>query len=156
MKVIHLVQFAALVRAALRRRLSGQTPFAADYCEHYAMADLGAIVRKHTPLLAPIERLYMDIHQRAELDALPVREQTGVPYASTQHMVDWWGHEQPVMHACGHDLHMACLVGAAELLQSARASWSGTAIVLFQPNEEHTGGAQAMIDDGLFANSGDA
>ncbi|UKZ61395.1 uncharacterized protein TrAtP1_002660 [Trichoderma atroviride] len=87
---------------------------------------------------------------RAELDALPIEEQTGVPYSSKKHMADRWGREKPVMHACGHDMHMACLMAAAKLLVSARAEWSGTLVLLFQPNEEHTGGAQAMVDDGLY------
>ncbi|TPX11561.1 uncharacterized protein E0L32_007772 [Thyridium curvatum] len=87
---------------------------------------------------------------RAELDALPIREQTNISYASTKRMADWWGRDQPVMHACGHDLHMTCLLAAAELLEAARSEWAGTLLVLFQPNEEHTGGAQAMVDDGLY------
>ncbi|KAL7894388.1 metal-dependent amidase/aminoacylase/carboxypeptidase [Trichoderma sp. TUCIM 5745] len=87
---------------------------------------------------------------RAELDALPIEEKTGLPYSSKQHMTDSWGREKPVMHACGHDMHMACLLAAAKLLVNARAEWSGTLILLFQPNEEHTGGAQAMVDDGLY------
>lgn len=87
---------------------------------------------------------------RAELDALPIKEQTELPYASKEHMDDMWGHRQPVMHACGHDMHMACLLAAAKLLVDAKSEWSGTLIVLFQPNEEHTGGAQAMVDDRLY------
>jgi amidohydrolase len=87
---------------------------------------------------------------RAELDALPIKEETGVPYASTQHMEDWWGRVQPVMHACGHDMHMASLMAAAKLLLDAKSEWSGTLIIIFQPNEEHLGGARAMIEDGLY------
>lgn len=87
---------------------------------------------------------------RAELDGLPIKEETGLPYASTRRMADSWGRDQPTMHACGHDLHMACLLATAALLHDARAEWNGTVIVVFQPNEEHTGGAQAMVDGGLY------
>lgn len=87
---------------------------------------------------------------RAELDALPIKEQTGLPFSSSEHMVDMWGREKPVMHACGHDMHMACLLAAAKLLSDARDEWKGALEVLFQPNEEHTGGAQAMVSDGLY------
>ena len=87
---------------------------------------------------------------RAELDALPIKEQTGLPYMSTEYMADMWGQEHDVMHACGHDMHMACLIAAAKLLSDARSEWSGTLEVLFQPNEEHTGGAEAMVNDGIY------
>lgn len=87
---------------------------------------------------------------RSELDALPIKEQTGLPFASNQVMIDQYGYERPTMHACGHDLHLTCLLGAADLLRNAKDSWHGTLMVLFQPNEEHTGGAQAMVDDGLY------
>jgi hippurate hydrolase len=78
---------------------------------------------------------------RADMDALPVQEQTGLDYAST---VDG------VMHACGHDMHVAWLAGAAAHLASHRDSWRGTLIAVFQPAEETAAGARAMIDDGLF------
>lgn len=87
---------------------------------------------------------------RAELHALPIKEETGLRFASTRCMDDLWGRRQPVMHACGHDMHTTCLVGAAKPLLDARSEWSGTVITLFQPNEEHTGGARAMVDDGLY------
>ncbi|MCU1479579.1 MAG: amidohydrolase [Subtercola sp.] len=87
---------------------------------------------------------------RADMDALPVLEQTGLDYASTARGLDPAGIEQPVMHACGHDVHSTCLLGAAEVLSSARNTWSGTLEVVFQPAEELGAGAQAMVDDGLF------
>ncbi|KAL4912663.1 hypothetical protein BDW62DRAFT_216154 [Aspergillus aurantiobrunneus] len=87
---------------------------------------------------------------RADMDALPVKELTGLPYASTVTMRDADGVETPVMHACGHDMHITCLLAAAEKLARIRDAWSGTLIVLFQPNEERGAGAQAMVDDGLY------
>ncbi|WP_327242389.1 M20 family metallopeptidase [Streptomyces sp. NBC_01320] len=86
---------------------------------------------------------------RADMDALPVKEDTGLPYASTVTATDRDGVEQPVMHACGHDMHVACLVGFAQLMARATDAWQGTVVVLFQPSEENGDGAQAMIDDGL-------
>ncbi|KAH8812300.1 metal-dependent amidase/aminoacylase/carboxypeptidase [Xylogone sp. PMI_703] len=88
---------------------------------------------------------------RADMDALPVKELTGLPYASSITMLDATGVEKPVMHACGHDMHMTCLLAAAETLANIRDAWSGTLIVLFQPDEERGGGAQAMVDDGLYS-----
>jgi amidohydrolase len=87
---------------------------------------------------------------RADMDALPVREETGLPYASTVRATDADGDEVPVMHACGHDMHTACLAGAAIVLSRARAEWSGTLLVVFQPAEERAEGAAAMIRDGLL------
>ena len=88
---------------------------------------------------------------RADMDALPIREETGLPYASKvsqRDKVD--GLTKPVMHACGHDVHVVCLLGAAEKLLKSRSSWSGTLILVFQPAEECGSGAQAMVDDGLY------
>jgi amidohydrolase len=87
---------------------------------------------------------------RADMDALPVQEATGLPYASKATSTDRDGKTVPVMHACGHDMHVSWLVGAATLLAQARGAWHGTLIPLFQPAEETGEGAQAMIDDGLF------
>ncbi len=87
---------------------------------------------------------------RADMDGLPVTEETGLPYASTQSVVDEYGHEVGVMHACGHDIHVTCLIGAMERLIETRAEWNGTVVALFQPAEEHGGGAQTMIEDGLY------
>ncbi|KAK2765565.1 hypothetical protein FQN54_008419 [Arachnomyces sp. PD_36] len=88
---------------------------------------------------------------RADMDALPVKELTGLPYASEVKMRDADGVEKHVMHACGHDMHITCLLAAAETLANMKSSWSGTLIVLFQPNEERGAGAQAMVDDGLYS-----
>jgi amidohydrolase len=78
---------------------------------------------------------------RADMDALPVQEQTGLDYAS---------ESDGVMHACGHDMHVAWLAGAAARLSAVRDGWRGTLLAVFQPAEETAAGAQAMIDDGLF------
>ncbi len=87
---------------------------------------------------------------RADMDALPVKEATGLPYASTATATDADGNEAPVMHACGHDMHVTWLVGATTLLAQCRGAWHGTLLAIFQPAEETAQGAQAMIDDGLF------
>jgi hypothetical protein len=73
---------------------------------------------------------------RADMDALPVLEDTGLEYASTARGVDRDGHDVPIAHACGHDVHVSCLVGAADALAAARETWSGTLLAVFQPGEE--------------------
>ncbi|HVJ09608.1 MAG TPA: M20 family metallopeptidase [Acidisarcina sp.] len=87
---------------------------------------------------------------RADMDALPVQEATGLPYASTVTAVDRTGKTVPVMHACGHDMHVTWLIGAATLLAQSRNAWHGTLMAVFQPAEETGEGAQAMISDGLL------
>jgi hippurate hydrolase len=87
---------------------------------------------------------------RADMDALPVEEATGVPYASKVTATDPEGKTVPVMHACGHDMHVTWLAGATALMAQARDAWRGTLMAVFQPAEETAAGAQAMIDDGLF------
>src|SRR3954447_17028233 len=87
---------------------------------------------------------------RADMDALPVQEATGLPYASKVRATDRDGKTVPVMHACGHDMHVTWLVGATTLFAQARDAWRGTLMAVFQPGEETAQGAQAMIDDGLF------
>src|SRR5690242_13621531 len=87
---------------------------------------------------------------RADMDALPVREATALPYASKVTNTDQEGKSVPVMHACGHDMHVTWLIGAATLLARTRNLWRGTLMPVFQPAEETGAGAQAMIDDGLF------
>lgn len=87
---------------------------------------------------------------RAELDALPVREATGLPYASTATAPGPDGAPVPVMHACGHDAHLAALAGAADVLAAGAADWRGTLLVVGQPAEETLSGAAAMLADGLY------
>jgi amidohydrolase len=87
---------------------------------------------------------------RADMDALPIEEATDLPYASTVKAQDREGKTVPVGHMCGHDMHVAWLIGATTLLAQARTEWRGTLMAVFQPGEETAEGAQAMIDDGLF------
>jgi hippurate hydrolase len=87
---------------------------------------------------------------RADMDALPIREQTGLPYSSHAKCVDSDGAQTPVMHACGHDMHVTCLLGALGVLIGTKGDWRGTVLGVFQPAEEVGAGARAMVDDGLF------
>jgi amidohydrolase len=87
---------------------------------------------------------------RADMDGLPLAEKTGLPYASTVRAIDRLGNEVPVAHACGHDMHVACLLGAADHFAAHRDEFAGRLVVLFQPAEELGAGAKAMVDDGLF------
>jgi amidohydrolase len=87
---------------------------------------------------------------RADMDALPIEEATGLPYASKVKAKDREGKTVPVGHMCGHDMHVAWLIGATALMAQARSAWRGTLMAVFQPGEETAEGAQAMIDDGLF------
>lgn len=87
---------------------------------------------------------------RADMDALPIAEATGLPYASKVTATDGEGNTVPVMHACGHDMHTTWLAGAANILAKTRDTWQGSVMAVFQPGEEIAAGAQAMIDDGLF------
>ncbi|WP_336644910.1 amidohydrolase [Microbacterium sp. USHLN186] len=87
---------------------------------------------------------------RADMDALPVTEQTGLGYASTATGVDPDGNTVGVMHACGHDMHVTAMIGAVERLIAERAQWGGTVVVVIQPAEEYGAGARAMLDDGVL------
>lgn len=87
---------------------------------------------------------------RADMDALPIAENTGLSYASKVSTADAEGNTVPVGHMCGHDMHVTWLVGAATLLSQKREAWNGTLLAVFQPGEETAQGAQAMIDDGLL------
>lgn len=87
---------------------------------------------------------------RADMDALPVDEKTGLPFASTASTVNEGGGEVRVMHACGHDIHMVNLIGVACYLAANKSLWQGTVMLVGQPAEEKGAGARAMLDDGLF------
>ncbi|GAA2477522.1 amidohydrolase [Terrabacter carboxydivorans] len=86
---------------------------------------------------------------RADMDGLPVAEATGLAYASSARGVDPEGRDVPVMHACGHDVHVTCLLGALSVL-AADSSWAGTVVAVLQPAEELGKGARAMVEDGLY------
>nr|BBH85705.1 peptidase [Thermosporothrix sp. COM3] len=87
---------------------------------------------------------------RGDMDALPIKEKTNLPYASKKVVTNSEGEEVPVMHACGHDLHTSCLVGTASLLQQSLHAWRGTVMIVAQPGEETMTGAKEMLKDGLF------
>jgi amidohydrolase len=87
---------------------------------------------------------------RTDMDALPIIEQTGVPYASTVMVRDAEGKQVGVMHACGHDMHMTCWLGTAKVLTSLKDRWKGTLVFIGQPSEERGTGAKAMLEAGLF------
>jgi hippurate hydrolase len=87
---------------------------------------------------------------RADMDGLPVEEKSGVPYASKARQVGIDGIESPVMHACGHDVHITALIGAARQLAASKDKWRGTVVFIGQPAEERVGGARAMLADGLY------
>ncbi|MGO4190068.1 M20/M25/M40 family metallo-hydrolase [Arthrobacter sp. YAF17] len=84
------------------------------------------------------------------MDALPLQERTGADYASTVIAQDQGGDHVPVMHACGHDIHVACLLGASRLLADHQDQWRGTLLALFQPAEEASDGARGMLADALL------
>lgn len=87
---------------------------------------------------------------RADMDALPLEEKSGLPYASHVRQIGSDGVETPVMHACGHDAHVAALVGVAHRLAALKSRWRGTVVLVGQPAEESLGGAKAMMEDGLY------
>lgn len=87
---------------------------------------------------------------RADMDGLPLQERSGLANASTARQVDADGTEKPVMHACGHDVHITALVGTARQMMARKANWSGTLVLIAQPAEERIFGARMMIEDGLY------
>jgi len=123
-------------KLAARLRSSGY-----DVTEHVGGTGIVALLKNGT---GPTIML------RTELDALPVEEKTGLPYASKVRTKDDAGRDVPVMHACGHDLHMAALVGTAEVMARSKDTWHGTLMLIGQPAEETISGADGMIHDGLF------
>ncbi len=112
-----------------------------DVTEHVGGTGIVAILKNGT---GPTVML------RTELDALPVEEKTGLPYASKIHTKDDSGRDVPVMHACGHDLHMAALVATATIMAHSKDTWHGTLMLIGQPAEETISGAKRMVDDGVF------
>lgn len=94
------------------------------------------------------------VMMRADMDGLPVAEKSGLPYASKATQLDWDGNEVPVMHACGHDVHMTSLVGTARIMAGTTDSWSGTLMLVGQPAEERINGASAMMEDGIWQRFG--
>jgi amidohydrolase len=130
----HETQTAAKLAARLRG--SGY-----DVTEHVGGTGLVAILKNGA---GPVIML------RTELDALPVEEKTGLPYASKVRSKDDAGRDVPVMHACGHDLHMAALLGTAEIMAHSKNTWHGTLMLIGQPAEETIAGAEGMLRDGLF------
>jgi len=94
------------------------------------------------------------VMMRADMDGLPVPEKSGLSYASVATQVDWDGNEVPVMHACGHDVHMTSLVGTARMMAASMDTWSGTLMLIGQPAEERINGAKGMMEDGLWERFG--
>lgn len=88
---------------------------------------------------------------RTDLDGLPVEEKTGLPYASKARMKNENGEEAPVMHACGHDVHITCFLGTAKILVASKEKWKGTLLLVAQPAEETLAGAKAMLADGFYS-----
>src|SRR5919199_1692691 len=86
---------------------------------------------------------------RADMDALPIQESTGLPYASSASGTDRFGQPTAIAHSCGHDMHVAWLMGATRILAENRDRWHGTVLAVFQPGEETGQGARAMIADGI-------
>jgi len=133
--------------------LSGhETQTAAKLAEHLRAA--GYEVTEHvggTGIVAALKNgSGPTVMLRTELDALPVEEKTGLPYASKVRTKDDAGHDVNVMHACGHDLHMASLLGTAKIMALSKNTWHGTLMLVGQPAEETISGAKAMIDDGFL------
>ena len=87
---------------------------------------------------------------RADMDGLPLKEDSGLDYMSTVKQVSIDGEEKPVMHACGHDVHITSLIGTAHQMAARKGQWSGTLVLIAQPAEERIGGAKLMMDDGLY------
>jgi hippurate hydrolase len=94
------------------------------------------------------------VMMRADMDGLPVMEKSGLANASVARQIDWDGNDVPVMHACGHDVHITSLVGTARVMAATRDTWSGTLMLIGQPAEERVGGAKRMMADGIWQRFG--
>ena len=131
----------AVAPGAPHRRARWPSGCASSGCEvHEGVGGTGRGRRRCATATGPTVLL------RADMDALPVREATGLPYASTVTATDADGAEVPVMHACGHDVHVACLLGAVDLLAAGAEQWRGTLVAVFQPAEEVGDGARGMVE----------
>lgn len=138
---------AELVRSHLSKLPSSPFEIYSDIGGH----GLAGVFRNHEPKGDEGPGDGMTVLLRADMDALPVEENTGLEYASKVVMRDVAdGLSKKVMHACGHDMHVTCLLAAAERLVRMKDRWRGTLVVVFQPNEERGAGAQTMVDDGLY------
>lgn len=141
----HEERTSALLAAELRKSGYTVTEHVGKYVDGRAADGIVAILKNgagSTVLL------------RTDMDALPVEEKTGLPYASQVHTKDDGGATVGVMHACGHDLHMACFLGAARTLANIKDRWHGTLLLIGQPAEERVGGARAMLADRLYERFG--
>ena len=137
--------FASSIALSHLESLNRSLPSSAEFTIHKSIGGYGlAAVLKNRE--GPTTLL------RADMDALPVLEQTNLPYASNKTEVDKTdGKEKPVMHACGHDMHVTALLAAADILSHSIDHWSGTLILIFQPAEEKGTGAKSMVDDDLYS-----
>jgi hippurate hydrolase len=113
------------------------------------MSGIDEILAGYENLRPGQEDFHRDLHQHPELSHQE-HQTTGAPFASTVTVTDAHGQEVSVDHACGHDMHMACMTTMATLMAARRDQWDGTLITLFQPAEETGEGAQEMVADGLF------
>ena len=141
----HEVQTATYIAEALRKLGYTVTEHVGKYQDGSQAEGVVAILEN-----GPGPRLLL----RTELDALPVEEKTGVDYASHVTTTNAQGQVIPVMHACGHDLHMTVMLGVANELVDRKSQWHGTAMIIGQPAEETIGGAQAMLADHLYERFG--
>ena len=118
------------------------------------LRDLGLVVEEGVGITGVVGLLENGdgpvVWARADMDGLPVEELTGLPYASTMTGIDPAGQTVPIMHACGHDMHVTAMIGAVEKLVADRDEWSGTLVVLIQPAEEYGAGSRAMLDAGVL------
>jgi len=141
----HEDQTAAFVAGELRKLGYTMTEHVGKYADGTQAFGVVAVLEN-----GPGPRLLL----RTELDALPVEEKTGLDYASTVRTTNALGQQVGVMHACGHDLHMTVLLGAARELAARKGQWHGTLVLIGQPAEEMVQGAAAMLADHLYERFG--